>query len=54
MSYLIDTNVFLRAAKRNDPDRQLALDAFRKLRANKEEEDCDDLILLLFDAFIEF
>jgi predicted nucleic acid-binding protein len=37
MAYLIDSNVFLRAAKRNDPDRQLALDAIRKLRANKED-----------------
>ena len=37
MSYLIDTNIFIRVAKRNDPDRQLALDAIRKLRANKED-----------------
>jgi predicted nucleic acid-binding protein len=36
MSYLIDTNVFLRVTKRNDPARQLALDALRKLRSNNE------------------
>lgn len=37
MAYLINSNIFLRAAKRNDPDRQLALDAISKLRANKED-----------------
>ncbi len=37
MAYLIDSNVFLRAAKRTDPDRRLALDAIRKLRANRED-----------------
>jgi predicted nucleic acid-binding protein len=37
MAYLIDSNVFLRAAKRNDPDRRLALEAIRKLRANNED-----------------
>jgi len=37
MAYLIDSNVFLRAAKRTDLDRQLALDAIRKLRANRED-----------------
>lgn len=37
MSYLIDTNIFLRAAKRNDPDRPLVLEAIRKLRANNED-----------------
>lgn len=37
MAYLIDSNVFLRAAKRADPDRPLALGAIRKLRANKED-----------------
>jgi predicted nucleic acid-binding protein len=36
MSYLIDTNVFLRVTKRNDPARQLTLDALRKLRSNNE------------------
>jgi|SRR5581483_2208943 len=36
MVYLIDTNVFLRAAKRNDPARQLVLEALRKLRKNNE------------------
>jgi predicted nucleic acid-binding protein len=37
MAYLIDSNVFLRAAKRNDPDRRLALEAVSKLRANNED-----------------
>jgi predicted nucleic acid-binding protein len=36
MAWLIDTNVFLRTAKRNDPDRQVALDAIRALRAKNE------------------
>ncbi|MGE0822579.1 MAG: type II toxin-antitoxin system VapC family toxin [Candidatus Binatia bacterium] len=36
MAYLIDTNIFLRAAKRNDPARQVTLDALQKLRENKE------------------
>lgn len=36
MAYLIDTNIFLRAAKRNDPARQLTLNALRKLRENDE------------------
>ena len=31
MAYLIDTNIFLRAAKRNDPARQLALDTTWKV-----------------------
>lgn len=37
MAYLIDTNVFLRVVRRSDSDRQLALNAIRKLRANKED-----------------
>src|SRR5262249_4104902 len=37
MAYLIDTNIFIRLAKRNDPDRQQALDAIRRLRAKKED-----------------
>jgi predicted nucleic acid-binding protein len=37
MPFLIDTNVFLRLVPRNDPDRQLILDALRKLRARNEE-----------------
>jgi predicted nucleic acid-binding protein len=37
MAYLIDSNVFLRVAKRNDPGRQPALEAIRKLRANNED-----------------
>jgi len=36
MAWLIDTNVFLRTARRNDPDRQVALDAIRALRAKNE------------------
>jgi predicted nucleic acid-binding protein len=36
MAWLIDTNVFLRTARRNDPDRQVALDAIQSLRANNE------------------
>ena len=36
MAWLIDTNIFLRAAKRNDPDHQVALDAIRALRAKNE------------------
>jgi hypothetical protein len=37
MAYLIGSNVFLRAAKRNDPVRRLALEAIRKLRADNED-----------------
>jgi predicted nucleic acid-binding protein len=37
MSYLIDTNVFLRLVPQSDPDRVVVLAALRKLRANKEE-----------------
>lgn len=36
MAWMIDTNVFLRIARRNDPDRQIALDAIQFLRANNE------------------
>ena len=36
MAWLIDTNIFLRIARRNDPDRQIALDAIRVLRAKNE------------------
>src|SRR5262245_57470637 len=36
MAWMIDTNVFLRIARRNDPDRQVALDAIQSLRANNE------------------
>ena len=36
MPYLIDTNIFLRAASKNDPDRQVALNAIRELRARGE------------------
>lgn len=33
MAHLFDTNVFLRLARRNDPQRQLALEALRILRS---------------------
>ena len=36
MVWMVDTNVFLRAARRNDPDRQVTLDAIRALRAKNE------------------
>lgn len=36
MSFLVDTNVFLRLVPKNDPDRQTVLNALRKLRARKE------------------
>lgn len=37
MAYLIDTNIFIRLASRNDPKRQICLDALRKLRSRNEE-----------------
>lgn len=37
MAYLCDTNIFLRLAKKNDPARQVVLDALRELRVRKEE-----------------
>ena len=37
MPFLVDTNIFLRLVPKSDPDRQLILDAFRKLRARNEE-----------------
>jgi predicted nucleic acid-binding protein len=36
MPFLIDTNVFLRLVSQNNPDRQIVMDALRKLRARKE------------------
>ena len=36
MAYIFDTNLFLRLARRNDPQRQLALEALRKLRSRSE------------------
>lgn len=36
MAYLIDTNIFLKAAKRNDPARPLTLNALRQLREKNE------------------
>src|SRR5262245_58783617 len=36
MAYLIDTNIFIRLASHNDPQRQLALNALRKLRSLNE------------------
>ena len=55
MAYLVDTNIFLRAAKRNDPERQLCLEALQQLAAQAEEctaffaenlllKHCDNLI----------
>jgi predicted nucleic acid-binding protein len=37
MAYLIDSNIFIRLASRNDPLRQICLDALRKLRSRNEE-----------------
>ena len=37
MSYLIDSTIFVRIAKRNDPERQTALDALNNLRADAED-----------------
>lgn len=37
MPYLIDTNILLRLAKRNDPDRTLALKALQKLKSQNED-----------------
>lgn len=37
MPYLIDTNIFLRIAKRNDPERQACLDVLKLLAAHQEE-----------------
>jgi|SRR5215831_1576602 len=36
MAYLVDTNIFIRLANRNDPMRQLVLDSLRKLRSRDE------------------
>ncbi|HEV7744762.1 MAG TPA: type II toxin-antitoxin system VapC family toxin [Pyrinomonadaceae bacterium] len=36
MAYLVDTNIFIRLASRNDLLRPLALDALRKLRSRNE------------------
>lgn len=37
MAYLIDTNILLRLAKRNDPDRALVLAALQKLKSQNED-----------------
>lgn len=37
MPYLIDTNILLRLAKRNDPDRPIALKALRELKSQNED-----------------
>ncbi len=37
MPYLIDTNIFLRVAKRNDPERSLCLEALQRLAAQQED-----------------
>lgn len=36
MAYLIDTNILIRLASRDDPLRQVSLDALRKLRSRNE------------------
>jgi hypothetical protein len=36
MAYLLDTNLLLRLDRRNDPQRQLVLEAPRKLRSRNE------------------
>jgi hypothetical protein len=36
MAYLLDTNLLLRLDRRNDPQRQLVLEALRKLRPRNE------------------
>lgn len=36
MAYLLDTNLFLRLARQNDPQRQLALEALQRLRSRNE------------------
>ena len=36
MAYLFDTNVFIRIASRNDPLREVCLNALRKLRLRNE------------------
>jgi predicted nucleic acid-binding protein len=37
MPYLIDTNIFLRVAKRNDPERATCLEALQLLAAHQED-----------------
>jgi predicted nucleic acid-binding protein len=37
MSYLIDSNIFVRIAQKNDPERQTALDALNNLSARGED-----------------
>ena len=37
MPYLIDTNILLRLAKRNDPDRSVVLGALQKLKRRNED-----------------
>ncbi len=36
MAYLVDTNILIRLASRNDPLRQVSLNALRKLRSRNE------------------
>jgi predicted nucleic acid-binding protein len=37
MPYLVDSNIFIRIAKKNDPERQTALDSLNNLRAGAED-----------------
>ena len=48
MTYLFDTNVLLRLARRNDPQRQLALEAVRILRSR------DDVLCVTPQVLSEF
>jgi len=48
MAYLFDTNIFLRLAEKNSPERQTILDALRKLRANNEIICCTPQVIAEF------
>jgi predicted nucleic acid-binding protein len=48
MSYLFDTNVFLRLAEKNSPERQTILNALHRLRANNETICCTPQVVAEF------
>jgi predicted nucleic acid-binding protein len=48
MPYLFDTNNFLRLAEKNSPQRQMVLQALRKLRASNEIICCTPQVLAEF------
>jgi predicted nucleic acid-binding protein len=48
MAYLFDTNIFLRLAEKNSPERQTILDALRKLRADNETICCTPQVIAEF------